>query len=82
MSLHSLFSPRSVAVIGASTTPGSVGNDVAKNLVKSDYTGEVFLINPKTDTLLDRPCYPSLDAIPGKAELAIIIVPAKIVPAV
>lgn len=82
MSLHSLFSPRSVAVIGASTTPGSVGNDVAKNLVKSDYTGEVFLINPKTDTLFDRPCYPSLDAIPGKAELAIIIVPAKIVPAV
>ncbi len=82
MSLHSLFSPRSVAVIGASTTPGSVGNDVTKNLVKSDYTGEVFLINPKTDELFDRPCYPSLDAIPGKAELAIIIVPAKIVPSV
>lgn len=82
MSLHSLFSPRSVAVIGASTTPGSVGNDVAKNLIRSDYTGEVFLINPKTDTLFDRPCYPSLDAIPGKTELAIIIVPAKIVPAV
>lgn len=82
MSLHSLFSPRSVAVIGASTTPGSVGNDVAKNLVKSDYSGEIFLINPKTDTLFDRPCYPSLDAVPGKVELAIIIVPAKIVPAV
>ena len=82
MSLHSLFSPRSVAVIGASTTPGSVGNDVARNLVKSDFTGEVFLINPKTDRLFDQPCYPSLDAIPGKAELAIIIVPAKIVPSV
>ncbi len=82
MSLHSLFAPRSVAVIGASTTPGSVGNDVAKNLVESDFSGETYLVNPKTDTLLGRPCYPSIDAIPGSIELAIIIVPAKIVPAV
>ena len=82
MSLHSLFAPRSVAVIGASTTPGSVGNDVAKNLVESDFSGETYLVNPKTDTLLGSPCYPSIDAIPGSIELAIIIVPAKIVPAV
>jgi acetyltransferase len=82
MSLHSLFSPRSIAVIGASTTPGSVGNDVAKNLVRSDFSGEVYLVNPKTDTLFDRPCYPSIDAIPGSIDLAIIIVPANIVPAV
>jgi acetyltransferase len=82
MSLQSLFAPRSIAVIGASTTSGSVGNDVAKNLIESDYSGDVYLINPKTDTLLGRPCYPSIDAIPGSINLAIIIVPAKIVPAV
>lgn len=82
MSLHSLFAPRSVAVIGASTTPGSVGNDVAKNLIESDFSGEVHLINPKTDTLFGRPCYPSIDAVSGTIDLVIIIVPAKIVPAV
>lgn len=82
MSLQSLFAPRSIAVIGASTTPGSVGNDVAKNLIESDYSGDVYLINPKTDTLLGRVCYPSIDAVPGSIDLAIIIVPAKIVPAV
>lgn len=82
MSLHSLFSPRSIAVIGASTTPGSVGHDIAKNLLESDYSGVVHLVNPKTNTLLGRPCYPSLDAIAGDIELALIVVPAKIVPAV
>ncbi len=82
MSLHSLFAPRSIAVIGASTTVGSVGNDVAKNLIESDYSGAIHLINPKTDTLFGRPCYPSLDAVPGSVDLAIIIVPASIVPAV
>ncbi|MGB4942815.1 MAG: CoA-binding protein, partial [Candidatus Moraniibacteriota bacterium] len=82
MSLHTLFAPRSIAVIGASTTPGSVGNDVAKNLIESDYSGTVHLINPKTDMLLGQVCYPSIDAVPGPVDLAIIIVPAKIVPAV
>lgn len=82
MSLHSLFVPRSIAVIGASTTPGSVGNDVARNLIESDFAGDVYLVNPKTDALFSRPCYPSIDAIPGSIDLVIIIVPAKIVPAV
>lgn len=82
MSLHSLFAPRSIAVIGASTTPGSVGNDVAKNLIQGDFSGTVYLVNPKTDTLFDQPCYPSIDAIPGSIDLVVIIVPAKIVPAV
>ncbi|MFZ1626606.1 MAG: acetate--CoA ligase family protein [Candidatus Moraniibacteriota bacterium] len=82
MSLHSLFAPRSIAVIGASTTPGSVGNDVAKNLVESDFTGTIHLVNPKVQTLFGQVCYPSVDAVPGTIDLVIIIVPAKIVPAV
>ncbi len=82
MSLQSLFAPQSIAVIGASTTPGSVGNDIAKNLVESDFSGTLHLINPKTTTLLGRPCYPSIDAVPGSIDLALIIVPAAIVPAV
>ena len=82
MSLHTLFAPKSIAVIGASTTPGSVGNDVARNLIESDFSGQVYLVNPRTKTLFGRTCYPSIDAVPETVELAIIIVPAKVVPEV
>lgn len=82
MSLHTLFSPKSIAIIGASTRAGSVGNDVAKNLVKSDFRGEVYLVNPKGGELLGKTCYPSIGAISESVDLAIIIVPASVVPAV
>ncbi len=80
--LETLFSPKSVAVIGASTEPGSVGNDIAKNLIESTYGGEVFPVNPKTDTLFGRRCYASIGDIAETPDLAIIIVPARIVPEV
>lgn len=82
MSLHTLFSPKSIAVIGASTRAGSVGNDVAKNLVESDYRGQVYFVNPKGGELFGRTCYQSMSALPESVELAIIIVPAAIVPQV
>lgn len=78
--IQKLFSPQSIAVIGASTTPGSVGNDIAKNLVTGDFSGEVFLVNPKTDTLFDRICYPDISSIPSTPEVAIIVIPAHLVP--
>lgn len=80
MSLHALFSPKSIAVVGASTRAGSVGNDVAKNLVKSDFRGSVYLVNPKGGKLFGKDCYASLKDLPEPVELVIIIVPAKIVP--
>ncbi|MGK2848903.1 MAG: acetate--CoA ligase family protein [Minisyncoccota bacterium] len=79
MSLEHLFSPRSIAVIGASTTSGSVGHTLTANLLANGYAGTLFLVNPKTDTLFDRPCYPNISAIPETADLAIIIVPALLV---
>lgn len=82
MSLTSLFSPRSIAVIGASNQPDSVGNDLTKNLVESKYSGKIYLINPHRDTLFDRPCYPSLSALPEIVELILIAVPAHVVPSV
>lgn len=82
MSLHTLFSPKSIAVIGASTRAGSVGNDVAKNLVESDFRGTVYLVNPKGGTLFGKVCYPSIADLPESVELVIIIVPAAIVPEV
>jgi acetyltransferase len=82
MHLDSLFSPHSIAIIGASTKPGTVGWTLAENIIKGGYTGTVYPINPKADTLFDLRCYHDISEIPGKAELVIIIVPAAIVPVV
>ncbi len=80
MHLESLFSPRSIAVIGASTKPGSVGHSLTKNLFENGYTGKVFPVNPKTTTLFDVPCYENIAAIEQEIDLAIIIIPAAAVP--
>lgn len=80
MHLEALFSPRSIAVIGASTKPGSVGNSLTRNLLDYGYTGKVYPINPKTDTLFDLPCFKNITDIDGEVDLAIIIIPATAVP--
>lgn len=76
MNLHSLFTPRSIAVIGASTKPGSVGNSLTENLISYGYAGKIYPINPKTDTLFGLRCYPSINDINDEIDLAIIIIPA------
>lgn len=78
--LDTLFSPKSIAVIGASTEVGSVGNDIAKNLIEGDFKGDVFPVNPKTDTLFGVRCYPSIRDVSDTPDLAIIVVPAAVVP--
>ena len=80
MHLDTLFSPKSIAVIGASTTLGTVGNSLTANLLKNGYTGSVYPVNPKTDTLFDLTCYKNITAIPHDVEVAIIIIPAQAVP--
>src|SRR3989344_1782142 len=80
MSIATLFSPQSIAVIGASTRPGSVGNDVLRNILANGYGGEVYPVNPKTSTLLELTCYPDIASITKDVDLAIIIVPAVAVP--
>jgi len=79
--LDSIFNPRSVAVVGASRRAGSVGNDIAKNLVKT-FPGSVFLVNPKAKRLLGLPCYADLTAIKKPVDLMVIAVPAAFVPGV
>lgn len=80
MHLDSLFSPRSIAVIGASTKPGSVGNSLTENLLHYGYEGKIYPVNPKASTLFSLPCYPSITDIREEVELAIIIIPAASVP--
>ena len=76
------FNPKSVAIIGATPTPGKVGNIVIENLYGEGYPGKVFLVNPNHKEILGMPCYPSVLDCPGKVDLAVVVVPAKLVPGV
>jgi acetyltransferase len=77
--LISLFSPKTVAVIGASTKKGSIGNIVFANILLSGYTGVVYPVNPNAKSVLGVKSFPSVLAIPDEIDLAVIIVPAPIV---
>jgi acyl-CoA synthetase (NDP forming) len=81
MSLSNIFEPQSIAVIGASAQEGSVGNSLFKNLLNG-FVGQVYPVNPKNAEILGKPCFESIENIPAIPDLAIIIVPAKIVPIV
>lgn len=75
-----LLSPRSVAVIGASTQPGKVGHDILNNLVTEEYNGAIYPVNPKADKILGVKAYASVKDIPGEVDLAVIVIPAPLVP--
>ena len=80
--LTPLFSPRSVAVIGASREAGSVGHAVLQNILEGGFTGAVYPVNPKAEEICRIPCYRSLPEIPGDVDLAVIVVKAALVPEV
>jgi acetyl coenzyme A synthetase (ADP forming)-like protein len=75
-----LFLPRAIAVVGASADPRKVGYAALRNLLS--FKGALYPINPKRDEILGRRAYPSLSAIPGPVEMAVIAVPAELVPGV
>ncbi len=78
--LDSLFDPRSVAVIGASMRPGSVGATVWRNLREGHFLGPRWPVNPRHDRLGDDRCYTDVAALPGAPELAVICTPPATVP--
>ncbi len=78
--MTALFAPRGIAVIGASRDRTKLGYGVARNLVASNYPGAIHFINPKADRILGQRCYPSLEAAPDPIDLAVVIVPAPLVP--
>src|SRR5262245_35278079 len=80
--LDVFLAPESVAVIGGSDEPGSVGRTVLFNLIRSPFGGEVFPICPHRPSLLGVRSYPSLGATPAPVELAIVAAPAPAVPEV
>jgi len=77
--ISKLLQPKSVAVVGASSTPGKIGNTVVLNLQKSGYKGAIYPINPKADEILGIKAYPDIGSIPGDVDLAAICIPAKYV---
>ena len=74
--LNGLLRPQSVAVIGASNTPGKIGYLAVKNLIDCDYPGRVYPINPKEAEIQGLPAYPSVLDVPGEIDAAMLIVPA------
>lgn len=79
MNLKNLFSPKSVAVIGASAREDSVGRAVFANILFSGYKGIVYPVNPRSKSILGVRAYPSVMEIPDNVELAVIIVPSNVV---
>ncbi len=80
--LDFLFRPKAVAVVGASREPGKVGHTVLENLLSAGFRGAIYPVNPKAQEILGLKVYPSVSAIPGEVELAVIAVRAPLVPQV
>lgn len=79
MKLDPIFRPKSVAVIGASSTRGKVGNVLADNLLKSGYEGPIYFVNNKGGEILGKQAYKTVQEIPGEVDLAVVSIPSKFV---
>jgi len=81
--LNFFFEPKSVAVIGASSTPGKAGNEILVNMLANGYAGKIFPVNPNETEVMGFKAYRSVKEIPEPVDLAVFIVPAeKTLPAV
>lgn len=77
--LEKLFNPVSVAVVGATEKDGKVGNVILKNLLELGFEGDVFPVNPKHKTILEKKAYASVSEIEDEVDLAIVAIPSKFV---
>jgi acetate---CoA ligase (ADP-forming) len=84
--LDAFFNPRSVAIIGATKKIDKAGHVIFKNFVTNKergvFKGELYPINPNEDSILGFKCFPSITRVTGEIELIVVIVPAKVVPAI
>ena len=74
--LDALFRPRAVAVIGASRERGTIGAEIVHNLIARGFQGPVYPVNPKAAFVQSVLAYPSIEAVPGPVDLAVVVVPA------
>jgi acetyl-CoA synthetase (ADP-forming) len=80
--LKALLEPRSIAVIGASRSPGKIGYTILRNIIEYGFKGEIYPVNPNATEILGYKAYPSITAIPGEVDVAIVVVPAPETPKV
>ncbi|MDB5757290.1 MAG: family N-acetyltransferase [Burkholderia sp.] len=78
--LQYLFDPKSVAIIGASERPHSVGATVLANMLAGGYKGDIYAVNPKYRELASRPVYAGIAALPKAPDMAIVCTPPHTVP--
>src|SRR3954469_6250810 len=81
-SLASIFTPQSIAIVGASEEPGRVGADTVRALRENGYRGAVYPVNPKYEAIFGFRAYPSLESIDAEIEVVVIAIPAAAVRAV
>ena len=80
--LDAIFAPKSVAVIGATETPGSVGRTIVWNLISSSFGGTIYPVNPKRPSILGIKAYPSLSAVPEVVDLIVVVTPSTTIPGI
>jgi acetyltransferase len=80
--LDAMFRPETVAVIGATGRPGSVGRTIMWNLVSSPFGGTVFPVNSRRPSVLGIKAYASVSEVPAKVDLAVVVAPAPAVPGI
>ncbi len=80
--LDAIFAPTSIAVVGATESAGSVGRTMVENLLQGGFAGEIYPVNPKRPSILGIKAYPSVSALPGRPDLAVIITTPQTVPGI
>lgn len=81
MTLENFFSPRGIAIVGASADPTKLGYGVVRNLLQSQYRGAIYPVNPKGGSIMGKPVFAALADVPNPVDLAALIVPAAAMPA-
>jgi len=79
VSMNRIMSPKSVAVIGASSETGKIGNSVMKNLINGGYKGQIYPIHPSADEILGYKAFKSVKDVPDEIDTAVFAIPAKFV---
>ncbi len=72
--LDKIFRPKSIAVIGATSRPGTIGREIVRNLISYDFKGQVFPVNPNADYIHSVKCFPTVLDIPDPVDMAVIVV--------
>lgn len=76
--LDAIFSPKSIAVLGASSSPGKVGHDIFENILKGGFKGTLYPVNPRAQSILCVKAYPTVTEVPDDIDLAMIILPPMV----